>query len=126
MYLMISTNFFVASRPVLRIGAPPPSPSLGPLPPAPSAVFLRLFARLTGCRHAARWNDADFVRTPIVWNRKQTVYPEAIHHDDVDAEMRRHPRWEVPGPSAPLAWRVRAFRQAANVWRPASFAAQSF
>ena len=55
------------------------------------------------------------VSTPIVWDREQTVYPEAIHHDNVDAEMRRHPRWEVPGVFRAARLRVRAFRQPANV-----------
>ena len=62
------------------------------------------------------------VSTPIVWDREQTVYPEAIHHDNVDAEMRRHPRWEVPGVSRAACLRVRAFRQPANVWWPTSCA----
>ena len=31
-----------------------------------------------------------------VWDHGQTVYPGAVHQDDVTESMRRHKRWHVP------------------------------
>ena len=46
--------------------------------------------------NSQRWNDRNFVDTPVVWSRDQTVYPGGVHVDEVDEAMRSHKRWEVP------------------------------